>query len=92
MEPDIEAQYTFMQRLLRGQRPPVSAIPTWKAALWETNSVDPAMLRAPLLIISFLFLWGCNILLLEKGRVQYFKALNISKGIVLDVYIYAYIN
>lgn len=84
MELELEYQYeSLFHRELRGQQPSTAppAVPSWKAALWETNSVDPAMLRAPFLIIVFMFLWGINIMIFEKSRVQYFKALNISKGI-----------
>lgn len=72
-----------VSRELRGQAQLHAApsVPAWKAALWEANSVDPAMLRAPFLIIIFIFLWGFNVMIFEKSRVQYFKALGFSKGI-----------
>lgn len=57
-----------------------TAVPSWKSALWEANSVEPAILRAPFLVIIFLFLWGFDILILEKSRIQYFSALNLTKG------------
>jgi hypothetical protein len=80
MELEIENEY-MMHRMLRGPaQHAVPSEPAWKSALWETNSIEPAMLRAPLLIIIFLFMWVCNVLILENSRVQYFKALNLTKG------------
>jgi hypothetical protein len=81
MEIEIENQY-MGHRVLRSltEQSAASSEPAWKAALWEANSIEPAMLRAPLLIIIFLFMWGCNVLILERSRVQYFKALNLTKG------------
>lgn len=93
MEVEVEYQYSLMQhvsRELRGRaQNDVPAVPAWKSALWEANSVDPAMLRAPFLIIIFLFLWGINIVVFEKSRIQYFKALGISRGADRSVFFYS---
>ena len=55
--------------------------PKWKEALWDSNSVEPAMLRVPIVIIVFLVLWGFNVLIFEKIRLQYQNVLSIKTGI-----------
>eukprot|EP01035_Chromulina_nebulosa_P023905 gene23905-31024_t len=43
----------------------------WKAALWDRQSIEPAMLRVPIVFISFLFLWTINLWILDRNRIQY---------------------
>lgn len=80
---DIEDAIHLRRALLSGiisHENAASPLPSWKTALWEANSVEPAMLRAPFIIIIFVFLWGLNVLFFEKSRIQYYSALNITKG------------
>lgn len=46
-----------------------SSSPRWKVALWEKNSIEPAMLRVPIVVIVFLFLWGINLWFLEVTNI-----------------------
>jgi hypothetical protein len=67
-------------RLLLASSPVAGTVPAWKAALWDSSTVEPAMLRAPFVVIMFIFLWGFNILFFEKIRLQYYSALSIKTG------------
>ncbi len=79
MVPSSMQQDQQQQRLLVNSID-ATAVPTWKAALWDSNSVEPAMLRPPFVIVMFIFLWGFNVLFFEKIRLQYYGALNIKTG------------
>ena len=61
----------------------ITEVPKWKIALWETNAIEPAMLRAPFIIIIFIFLWGLNVAIFERNRLQYYMTLNIKNGMIL---------
>lgn len=63
----------------------VPVFPKWKEALWDSNSVEPAMLRVPIVIIVFVALWGLNIFIFEKIRLQYQNVLSIKSGILFYV-------
>jgi hypothetical protein len=45
--------------------------PRWKVLLWERNSIEPAMLRVPIIIIVFVILWSLALFILDKLRVDY---------------------
>lgn len=47
----------------------------WQVALWGRNSVEPSMLRVPLVVIFFIGLWAGNLWIFEKCRVQYMSVL-----------------
>ena len=51
------------------------AIPHWKMTLWERDTVAPAMLRGPLVVIFFLGLWTLNVWVFEKCRIPYTSVL-----------------
>jgi len=59
----------------------------WKVALWEPNSIEPAMLRVPIVIIFFIFLWGLNVWILEKLNIPYANALCIKKGPIMFIFV-----
>eukprot|EP01031_Cornospumella_fuschlensis_P037959 gene37959-46116_t len=59
--------------------------PKWKVALWASDSVEPSMLRVPIVIIVFLLLWGVNVYFLDKLRIQYGSVLSI-KGVSYSLY------
>lgn len=63
--------------------------PRWKVALWEKNSIEPAMLRVPIVVIVFLFLWGLNIWFLERLRIQYHGVLSIKTVPLTFIFIVA---
>lgn len=52
----------------------------WKISLWEASSVEPAMLRAPIVITLLILLWSCNIWYLDRSaiRLQYLNILSIK--------------
>jgi len=54
--------------------------PRWKVLLWEKHSIEPAMLRVPIVIIVFIFLWGISLYILEKTRVDYAFVLSTRTG------------
>ena len=47
----------------------------WKVSLWGRDSIEPAMLRAPLVVIFFLGLWTINVWTFEKCRIPYTSVL-----------------
>ena len=59
----------------------------WKVALWEPNSTEPAMLRVPIVIIFFIFLWGMNVWILDKLNIPYANALSIKKGPIMFIFV-----
>ena len=52
----------------------------WKTALWAKDSVEPAMLRVPIVVIVFIVLWGINVWLFERARLPYHNVLLIKSG------------
>jgi len=52
----------------------------WKASFWEPNSVDPAMMRVPVVLIAFIFLWSANIFMLDRCCLSYHGVLGIKSG------------
>ena len=56
------------------------AIPKWKESLWDSNSVDPAMLRVPIVILVFIILWGANVLILDRFKLQYQNVMFVKSG------------
>ena len=60
-----------------------NALPQWKQTLWDKNSTEPAMIRVPIVIISFIMLWGLNILILDKYRLQYHSVMSIRAGLII---------
>lgn len=53
------------------------------------NSIEPAMLRVPIVVIAFLFLWGLNIWFLERLRIQYHGVLSIKTVPLTFIFIVA---
>jgi len=51
--------------------------PKWKLALWARDSIEPALLRVPIVILLFLALWGINIWILDKFKLQYSPVLSV---------------
>jgi hypothetical protein len=56
------------------------AIPKWKQSLWDNNSIEPAMLRVPIVLLAFVFLWGINVVILDKFKLPYQSVMSIKSG------------
>ena len=69
----------------------------WIIAIWDTNAVEPAMLRVPLVIFLLMFLWSINVFLMDMLKVPYTDVLSVKSSklmyifFYLSVYIYTYI-
>lgn len=73
----ISAKHTSKADDLAKVLPKVkTAIPKWKESIWERSSIEPAMLRAPIMIILFIALWGVNVIIFERLRFQYHHVLS----------------
>lgn len=59
----------------------VKTISHARAAVWGSSLIDPALMRAPIMVILFIFVWGVNILVLEQARVPYTRCLLVKSGI-----------
>lgn len=62
-------------------------IPKWKLSLWERNSIEPALLRVPIIVIVFIVLWGFVMLVLDKTRIQYHGVLSIKSASLSFIFI-----
>jgi hypothetical protein len=60
--------------------------PRWKVALWGIDNVEPAMLRVPIILLIFVFLWGVNMWLFEKTRLPYHGALSIKTANLTTIF------
>lgn len=61
----------------------------WKLAMWTKDTTEPAMLRVPIVLIFFLFLWAGNVWLLEKLNVSYYGALSIKASPLILTFVVA---
>ena len=59
----------------------VNKVAPWKIQLWESASVEAAMLRAPMIFLITLLFWGINLWIYERIRLQYYNVLAIRSGI-----------
>eukprot|EP01041_Mallomonas_annulata_P000255 gene255-470_t len=67
------------------------------AIQWDSSSVEPAILRVPTVVLFMLLLWGINIWVFERIRLQYYNVLLIrtaslqfifyTVGIITTLYI-----
>jgi hypothetical protein len=57
-----------------------TTIPKWKESLWDSNSVDPAMLRVPIVFLIFIILWGANVLIFDRFKLQYQNVMFVKSG------------
>ena len=60
--------------------------PRWKVALWQSYNTEPAMLRVPIILLIFVFLWGVNLWLLEKARLPYHGALSLKTANLTTIF------
>ena len=54
-------------------------VPKWMLSLWERSSIEPAMIRAPIVILLFLVLWGINVMIFERLRFKYHTVLTSKR-------------
>ena len=50
----------------------------WKMKLWARESIDPAIGRAPIVVLVFVGLWYINLVLLEKNKVNFTGVLGMK--------------
>ena len=43
----------------------------WKVKLWARESTEPAMGRAPIVVLVFIGLWYINLMLLDHNKVNF---------------------
>jgi hypothetical protein len=43
-------------------------------------STEPAMIRFPLILLFYLFLWGVNLFFLDQCHLQYYGVLGVKNG------------
>jgi len=56
-----------------------SQTPKWILSIWDQqHAIQPAMLRVPLVIFSFLLLWAVNIFFIECAKVPYYSVLSVK--------------
>jgi hypothetical protein len=60
--------------------------PQWKVALWSKDSIEPAMLRVPLILITFIALWVVNVWLLDKLHLPYNFVLGVKNSKHIDFF------
>ena len=53
-------------------------VPRWKESVWDRNSVEPAMLRVPIVLLTFIVLWGLNIIIFDRFKLQYHGVMSIK--------------
>lgn len=70
----LEAAAVSQQAVLK------SAAFRWKSSAWDRNYIEPAMLRAPIIILLFAFLWAINIYVFDEMRLQYYNVLGIKNA------------
>lgn len=68
------------RELLSGSLGTNDKVPKWKETLWDANSTEPAMLRVPIVISTFVLFWGINILIFDKFKLQYPSVMSIKSG------------
>lgn len=59
---------------------PFNPVASWKTALWDRQSIEPAMLRVPIVLISFILLWSMNLYILERNKMQYLPCISLKYG------------
>lgn len=76
MEDSVSFLFSTGRRLL--EKDGVSE--EFKESLWSRESIDPAMLRVPVVILIFIALWSVNLLLLDRCNVSYHGVLQIKNS------------
>ena len=78
--PILYGNLVYSRNLLSQEDTVKSSVPKWKESLWDNNSVEPAMLRVPIVILTFVFLWGINIFIFDRFKLQYHTVMSIKSG------------
>ena len=64
--------------LFDGHRSLQERIEAWKLKLWARESIEPAMGRAPIVVLVFIGLWYINLMLLDHTKVNFAGVLGIK--------------
>jgi EXS family len=52
------------------------SIAPWKIGVWDRTSVEPAMLRFPIMTILFIMLWAVNVIIFDRLQLPYHRVLS----------------
>ena len=55
-------------------------VPKWKQSLWDESSTDPAMLRVPIVVLTFIILFAFDVVILDRFKLQYHSVMSIKSG------------
>ena len=62
--------------------------PKWILSIWDhKHAIEPAMLRVPLVVFSFLFLWSVNVYFLERSLIPYHSTISVKSINAFSVFI-----
>ncbi len=78
------SQPHFTDQYSRNLATPLKPISHAHAAVWDNSLVVPSLLRAPLMLILFVFVWGINVYVLEQARIPYAQSLLVKPGISMS--------
>ena len=56
-------------------------VPKWKESLWDASSTEPAMLRVPIVVLTFIILFALDVIILDRFKLQYHNVMSIKSGI-----------
>ena len=63
--PEHSNSFFVSHRLLQ------EGVEPWKVKLWARESTEPAMGRAPIVVLVFIGLWYINLMLLDHNKVNF---------------------
>lgn len=67
-----------------------NSTPKWINSIWDQHhAIQPAMLRVPLVVCSFLLLWAVNVFFIERAKVPYYSVLSVKSISALAVFLRA---
>ncbi len=55
-------------------------VPKWKESLWDVSSTEPAMLRVPIVVLTFIILFAVDIVILDRFKLQYHNVMSVKSG------------
>ena len=55
-------------------------VPKWKESLWDVSSTEPAMLRVPIVVLTFIILFALDVVILDRFKLQYHNVMSIKSG------------
>ena len=66
-------------------------VPKWKESLWDVSSTEPAMLRVPIVVLTFIILFALDVIILDRFKLQYHNVMSIKSGIHTYIHTYSYL-